>query len=226
MKNELESRRKERTREWKNLFKKIILLGAVFILCAALFLFVVGRGILNKSEPLEEGERRLHDDSRVKLDEDEYHYYQVGYAKYSVIQVNVRVDKGINIDIYILTPSEFKSYKKGENFTAFRFDENTRYTGITWTQPSNDDYCIVIDNLDNAHPSDAEPNGTVIYTMDVDDLTPPYLRVIPRSIEGAICYGGIFAAIALIIYCLIRIIPLKRGNDTQPLSRGWGTIKK
>lgn len=205
MKNELGAGRNGIYRERRNLFKKIILLGAVFILCTALFLFVVG--ILNKSETLDEGERRLHDSTSVELGEDEYHYYQVGYAKYSVIEVNVRVDKGNNIDIYILTPSEFKSYKKGENFTAFRFGENTKYTGTTWTQPSNDDYCIVIDNLDNAHPSDAEPNGTVIYTMDVDDLTPPYLRVIPRSIEGVTSCGSIIVAIALIIYLMTKKNP-------------------
>ena len=77
-----------------NLSKKTIVV-CVALLIIGMILYV----ILTRPEPLEKGERRLYEDTQVKLDEGKYDFYRLYGRKNDRFWISLWVYEGNNVDV-------------------------------------------------------------------------------------------------------------------------------
>lgn len=185
-----------------NLSKKTIVV-CVALLIIGMILYV----ILTRPEPLEKGERRLYEDTQVKLDEGKYDFYRLYGRKNDRFWISLWVYEGNNVDVYILTSSELKEYKLGKSFNASFSQENKSSVNESWTQPTGGDYYIVVDNVDNVHSSDAKPNGTVTYSIEGDNASSEI-----RNLEFFLYLGVGFIVTVVSIAIVLGIRDMIRGK--------------
>lgn len=119
------------------------------------------------------------------LEKDDHFTYTLSGEKDDKWTVDLLVTKGSEIDVYIISPIEFRNYSNGRPFNASFFLERVTSAFFNWTMPEDHTYYVIIDNENNSRDSDALPEGMVTYYLDVirNDLRGIGLYNIPPSIE-------------------------------------------
>ena len=104
-------------------------------------------------------------EKNITLEEGETYAKIVVGASGDEFDIDFTVTQGAKVDLYIMTSAEYDSYKWGGDFIAVLSREHTRSVNEKWTQPDDQSYRLVVDNADNGHDSDAQPQGSVIFNL-------------------------------------------------------------
>ncbi len=114
------------------------------------------------------------------------------WRKDARLNIEFEVQNGGDVDVYILSDSQFQRYLDGLYFSTEVGHEWTSSEDFRWTLKDDDEYHILIDNRDNGRGSDARPIGSVEFTLKMDDEDTRWAVLL--------CFLGIF-----VIICVIAI---------------------
>lgn len=116
---------------------------------------------------------------------------QGGFYKGDKVSVSIRVTSGGEIDVYVMTKSNFDKLALGQSFSTEISEERTKDTSFDWEIPSDATWYLVIDNVDNSRSNDATPTGPV--SIEGNMGGPSILRMV-----GMVC-GGLILLVVLIL---------------------------
>ncbi len=132
-------------------------------------------------------------------------------SKYLEIRINFTYGKlG---DVYILTHDEYDNLSAGRDFEAAKEFERRSSFGFSWMQKDDDNYYLVIDNADNAHPNDARPNGDLSFEIEYHQEDYKDDETIWQLWAVAIC-TTIFIVVVVIVIARV-VTRLIRGPGEQ-----------
>lgn len=115
------------------------------------------------------------------------------------LQVNVVISDGKRCDVYIMNHDEYEYYRDGRDFDTYKSKENQNSIDFSWAQyQANKTFYLVIDNKDNAHANDAEPNGDLTYALEY--------KVEKEDEPEFAGWGILFAAGCVIIGILVILV--------------------
>ncbi len=184
---------------------RIEIIVALVIVCGGPFITTV--------LPAVQADSQEYDNETVWKDSyDSYYIYQRGEE---IFKIHFKVKEGDDVDIYLMVPYEFESYKKGENFSTLFMKENVRKVS-NWVENDLDGHedspCyLVIDNKDNARENDAVPSDSVTYELE-------YMNVDENEItdqEIILICGFMAGFLILDIYLAVWTYRDSKSRDTN-----------
>jgi len=181
-------------------------LGCIGIIFIALLMSIPGNT---------QGQKAEH--KNYQIPEDMWWEATTGSDKDDEIEYDIEVVTGSQIDVYIMTESEYNQYNQGFNFNAVVTHEKVMSAKGKYEIPDDQQYYVIVDNVDNAHVTDAEPQGTV------------YANLYVEYSEPSTDFGDIGMAVAagcgIIILVVVIVMYFKHGKgadaDTGYKSPGY-----
>lgn len=124
------------------------------------------------------------------VSDDSYDFFTFELDGSQVLDLNIEVTSGTDIDFYILTDQQFDKYKD-PNAASFKwesFDEDT----TSWDKVFDEDgdFVLVIDNAEISQ-SGATPTGDVTYDVELEVRD----KSMWERIKTFLCYAAIVLAI-------------------------------
>lgn len=130
------------------------------------------------------------------------------------VSVDVVSPSGSQVDVYILSNTEYDKFDSGSPFTAAFERERVSSTDFTFTFPDSQNYYLVIDNSNNAHPDDAEPTGDVTINYEYDN---PLSEIIEEAETLAwMCVALVIIGIIIVIVIIVVVIVMVTKKDKSP----------
>ena len=145
-----------------------------------------------------------------QLNEDEHETYSLYSSIDDEVDITFSVTEGGQVDIYIMSSDEYSKYNRDEDFSAsYTKEKKSRLDNEKWVQPDDQDYYLVIDNKNNAHSNDAEPDGSITYDLEYDDH---WAEDVGEAIATVCIACG--AIIVVVVIVVIYLIVRKKKADT------------
>jgi len=114
-------------------------------------------------------------------------------------EIDLRVTNGSKVDVYILSLEEYWNYRDGKHFTPLFARERTRRVDRAHENDLEEGVAelayLVVDNRNNSRDSDAEPEGSVTYDLEMSLVEEPL-----PLIAQLLCLGIVIAVVAVVAY--------------------------
>ena len=102
----------------------------------------------------------------IVLEKGYNHEFVLSGERYDNWTIDLVVNEGMKIDLYIIRSDEYSNYFSDDPFNVTFVEENISSLKVTWMQPDNENYSLVIDNKNNSRSSDTLPEGRVSYDLE------------------------------------------------------------
>jgi hypothetical protein len=125
---------------------------------------------------------------------------------------------GHAFDVYIIRSTDMLSYPEG-NFADLVETENTTYTAFDFVPPDRfTAYRLIIDNLDNGHPFDANAGASVTVRMarTAPLRSNPQAQEVLGSLTGVCAAALVITAVVVAIYLKVRRPPRDEDESSLP----------
>jgi len=145
----------------------------------------------------------IGEEKEVWIGLDDYYHEIIEASPGDTVKYEVNVTHGDEIDVYILAESEYERYQNNEDFnTAKSYEKVMSVIGKYEIEYSRDHY-LIIDNKDNAHEHDAQPESDVDVTINLT------IEQATSSDKDSIFGGG-----GLVTYSIMGALEPVRENHT------------
>jgi heme/copper-type cytochrome/quinol oxidase subunit 2 len=134
---------------------------------------------------------------------DDHDYISLG-SGLNERQIDVTVTANATIDVYVLTSTQYSfGTQYPDNFTPTVAKEKLKSITFTFTASAQEEYYLIIDNLDNGRSTDAVPTGEVHYDATYSN---PFEDLSDDIGESAFWCGMTILAIVIIVVVVIIVI--------------------
>ena len=133
---------------------------------------------------------------------DEYQTYSMFLmGKDDKLNVTLRITNGGPGDLYVIKSAQLTNYDNGEDFLPAAFKENVNgEVTLTWTQPDDGMYYIVVDNWDNNRSSDAYSRSNMTYDINYDYTS--------EDLDDLFAFLGGILIVMVVVMVIINILIL------------------